>query len=147
MTNGKSEFLGPEINTDKVCFVIALARELASEDEGIEADASNATDDQFTRALTDDGYAATRQELVAFINACDDDEKNELVALVWIGRGDFTAREWSTAVAEAQARRETNTAHYLLGMPLLAAYLEEGLSEFDLSCDDFEEREDDGQAL
>lgn len=141
MTNSKNEVPGPEINTDKVCFVIALARELESEDEGIAADASNETDDQFAGALTDEAYAATRQELVAFINACDDDEKNELVALTWVGRGDFTAREWPGAVAEARARRETNTAHYLLGIPLLAAYLEEGLNEFDLSCDDFEERE------
>lgn len=143
MTNGEREFPGPEINIDKVCFVIALAREWESEDEGIEADASNPTDDQAASALTEDAYAATRQELAAFIAACDDDEKDELVALAWVGRGDYTAQEWPAAVAEAKARREINTADYLLGMPLLAAYLEEGLSEFELSCEDFEEGEAD----
>jgi hypothetical protein len=31
-----------------------------------------------------------------------------------------------------------NTANYLLGMPLVSDYLEEGLSLFGLSCDEFE---------
>jgi hypothetical protein len=35
----------PTINTDKVCYVVVKARELESEDEGVDADASNATDD------------------------------------------------------------------------------------------------------
>ncbi len=35
----------PDINTEKVCFIIIKARELECEDEGVEADASNAADD------------------------------------------------------------------------------------------------------
>ncbi len=131
----------PEINPDKVCFVIAKARELEAEDEGIDADASNPSDDEFVSILSDRGYGPTRQELEDFINALDDDEKVELVALAWTGRGDYNAREWRVAVAEARARRERATSSYLLGLPLLGDYLEDGLAEFDLSCDDFNSRE------
>jgi hypothetical protein len=34
--------------------------------------------------------------------------------------------------------REKHTTDYLLGTPLLADYLEEGLSQFGLSCDGFD---------
>ncbi|HKH81420.1 MAG TPA: DUF3775 domain-containing protein [Methylovirgula sp.] len=132
---------GPEINPDKVCFVIAKARELEAEDEGVEPDDSNPTDDEFLSILTESAYGPTRRELVAFINAMDDDEKAELVALTWTGRGDYSAREWRVAVAEARARREVETSVYLLGIPLLSDYLEDGLAEFDLSCNDFNARE------
>ena len=47
------EIPGPEINPDKVCFIIVKARELEAEDEGVETDDSNATDDQFLSILSD----------------------------------------------------------------------------------------------
>lgn len=40
--------------------------------------------------------------------------------------------------AHAHSTRTTHTANYLLGMPLVSDYLEEGLSLFGLSCEDFE---------
>jgi hypothetical protein len=131
----------PEINPDKVCFVIAKARELEAEDEGVEADDSNPTDDDFRSILSYRAYKPIQRELVAFIDALDDDEKAELVALTWTGRGDYSAPEWRVAVAEARARRAGETSVYLLGIPPLGDYLEDGLSEFDMSCNDFNDRE------
>src|SRR3546814_15793239 len=64
----------------------------------------------------------------------NDDEQAELVALTWLGRGDFTADEWSEALAAARERDTGPTSAYLLGIPILADYLEEGLSQFGLSC-------------
>lgn len=127
----------PDINTEKVCYVIAKARELESEDEGIDADASNPSDDKFVSVLTDDSYSSVRAELAEFIDAMDEDEQCELVALVWLGRGEFTAEEWKTAVAEARARRERATSAYLLENPLLASHLEYGLAEFGESCEGY----------
>lgn len=124
----------PTINTDKVCFVIVKARELESEDEGVEADASNETDDRFASVLTEEAFATVRAEMVSFIEAMDVDEQAELVALAWVGRGDFSAAEWDEAVGQARARRERSTSNYLLGIPLLAAHLESGLGEFGESC-------------
>jgi hypothetical protein len=134
----------PEINTDKVCFVVAKSRELLSEDVGAQPDDSNPTDDGFSVVLTDAGDRPARLELVEFIEAFDADELDALVALVWIGRGDFERAEWPAALTLARERREGDTAKYLLGMPLLPDYLEEALSAFDQSCARFEERETGG---
>jgi hypothetical protein len=136
----------PEINTDKVCFIVVKARELLSEDEGVRPDASNPSDDGSTITLTDAADRPVRQELRQFIDALDADELDALVALAWIGRGDFEPSEWRAAVAEAGRRRETNTAGYLLGTPLLPNYLEDALSAFDRSCGEFEQREESGAA-
>ncbi len=127
----------PDINTDKVCYVIAKARELESEDEGVEADASNPTDDKFVSVLTDDAFASNRAELKAYIDAMDVDEQCELVALSWVGRGEFTVEEWKSAMADARARRDAPTSAYLLRDPLLASHLEYGLAEFDETCEGF----------
>ena len=134
----ETDIPAPDINPDKICFVIAKSRELEAEDEGLEADESNSTDDDFVSILTGEGYDTIKQELAAFIEALDDDEKSELVALVWTGRGDYTAKEWRVAVAQARERREMDTSNYLLGIPLLSVYLEAGMAEFDMSCQDFD---------
>jgi hypothetical protein len=127
----------PTINTDKVCFAVVKARELESEDEGVDSDASNATDDGFVSVLTEDAFDPVRNEIASFIEAMDEDEQAELVALCWIGRGDFTAAEWPDAVSQARLRREGPTSTYLLGIPLLASHLENGLAEFGESCTSF----------
>lgn len=125
------------INVEKVCYVIVKARELESEDEGMEADASNPADDKFVSVLTEEAFATIRNELASYIDAMDEDEQCDLVALAWVGRGDFAAAEWSQAVALARDRREGSTSRYLLGIPLLASYLEDGLAEFGESCETY----------
>ena len=92
----------PEINSDKVCFVIVKAREFDVQVEGLEADDSNATDDNFASVFATGRDDSVRRELKAFIDAMDEDEQCELVALCWLGRGDFSADEWEDAVAEAR---------------------------------------------
>jgi hypothetical protein len=132
----------PEINPAKVCFVIAKSRELLSEDVGAEPDASNPTDDG-ERAILTDANGSVRLELVEFIRDLDIDEENALVALTWIGRGDFEPDDWKSAVAAAADRDEAPTWKYLLGIPLLPDYLEDALSAFGRSCEGFEEEEEE----
>ena len=126
-----------ELNPDKVCYIIVKAREYMATDEGVRADPSNATDDRFTAALTDSNENSVRAELASFIDNLNDDEKVELVALCWTGRGDFEG-DWQGATDEARGKAEVRTSDYLLSTPLLADYLEDGLSSFDLSCEDME---------
>lgn len=66
-------------------------------------------------------------ELRELINDLNVDEAAELIALAWVGRGDYDASEWADAVTAARERANKRTAKYLLGMPLLADLLEEGL--------------------
>jgi len=121
-----------------VCFIIEKSREYLSEDIGVEPDASNPTNDEERVMLTDAADHAIRRELVEVIKDLDGDEAAARVALAWIGRGDFEAEEWRAAVAEANARAEGPTWKYLLGMALLPDYLEEALSAFGRSCEEFE---------
>lgn len=69
----------------------------------------------------------TAEELRELINDLNVDEAAELVALAWVGRGDYDASEWTEALTAARERTNRRTAKYLLGMPLLADWLEEGL--------------------
>jgi hypothetical protein len=126
----------PDINPRKVCFIIEKSREMSSGDEVEGPDASDLTEDDSFNVMSGAGQAALRSELSQFLAGLDDDETAALVALVWIGRGDFDADEWRNAVAEARGRRERSTAQYLLGTPLLPDYLEDALAAFGRSCGD-----------
>jgi len=127
----------PDINADKVCFVIIKAREFDIQ-EKLDVGDSNASDDHFMSVYADSKEDSVRKELKEFIDSMDEDEQCELVALCWIGRGDFSPEEWKIAVAEARSRRHGSTADYLIGIPLVSDHLEEGLSKFDLSCQNME---------
>ena len=61
------------------------------------------------------------------------------MALAWIGRGSFTPEELDEALATARAERTNRTDDYLLGMPLLSDYLEEGLDRLGYSIEDAED--------
>ena len=55
---------------------------------------------------------------------------------MWLGRGDFGVEEWESALQQAREAWTPRTADYLIGTPLVADYLEEGLSELGYSCSD-----------
>jgi hypothetical protein len=127
------------IATEKVCFIVVKAREFDVKDVvTVPDDASNASDDSMISVLEDHGNDPVADELRGFIGALNEDEQTDLVALAWLGRGDGTIEDWSDLRAEAARAHNKRTAAYLLGMPLLADHLEEALSQFGQSCDDFE---------
>lgn len=66
-------------------------------------------------------------ELHAFIDALNDEEKAQLTAIAWVGRGAFEAEDFDEAVATATQEATVPTADYLMGMPHLAENLEAGL--------------------
>jgi Protein of unknown function (DUF3775) len=127
------------IATDKVCFIIIKAREYDVKDVVTEPDpGSNTTDDGMISVLEDHGDDPVAQEIRGFVRAMTEDEQIDLVALTWLGRGDATLEEWADLRSEAERQHNNRTAAYLLGIPLLADYLEEGLSQFEKSCDEEE---------
>ncbi|MFN4087888.1 MAG: DUF3775 domain-containing protein [Alphaproteobacteria bacterium] len=128
-----------QMATDKVCWIVVKARAFDATEGIVEEDyGGNPIDEGFREVLADQPDDPTRQELVDFIEALNEDEQAELVALTWLGRGDYAAGEWPEALGAARERHTGSTAAYLLGIPILADYLEEGLAQFDLSCGDFE---------
>ena len=78
------------------------------------------------------------EELTCFIDGLSEDEQIDLVALAWLGRDDYSASDWDTVREEAALAHNHRTASYLLGMPLLGDFLEEGLSMLGRSCEEFE---------
>jgi hypothetical protein len=60
------------------------------------------------------------------------------VTLAWLGRDDYSASDWPAVREEAARAHNQRTAEYLLGMPLVADFLEEGLSMRGYSCEDYE---------
>lgn len=129
------------ISPEKVCFVIVKAREFDAKDIVTEPDSgSNPSDDNMISVLEDHGDDPVVQELVSFISDLSEDEQVDLVALAWLGRDDNTIDDWPglrEEAARAHRSRPSQAAEYLLGIPLLGDYLEEGLSQFELSCADF----------
>ena len=65
-------------------------------------------------------------------------ERHELLALMWLGRGDYHAESWPEALREAAETTIANVTDYLVGTPLLGDYLEEGASTLGLSLEDFD---------
>jgi hypothetical protein len=124
------------ISREKVCFFIAKAREFDVKDVSSGQNAgSNAADDAMLGVLEDNNDDPTYYELRSYINALNEDEQADLVALVWLGRGDGTIREWRELREEAERLHNNRTAQYLLGKPMLADHLEEALSQFGYSCE------------
>jgi hypothetical protein len=128
------------IPLEKLAFIVAKAREFDAEVEpdGDDGDGSNPADDGERAVLQDTAENPTLQELRDAIEGLNVDERDELLALVWIGRGDFTADQWNDAVREARGIENRRDADYLIGTPLLADYIEEALSAFGLSLEEFE---------
>lgn len=130
---------GPELTIDPetVCFLIIKAREF---DVKVDPDdpnsGSNPSDDKEIDILENRRSDPTYAELIGTLEALNEDELTDLVALTWIGRGDYTKHEWEEAKEQARLNSARTTADYLLGTPLLGDYLENGFTELGYSCED-----------
>lgn len=115
------------VSTETLAFIILKARAYDAETgvSGLEG-GSNPSDDREVAALESRRDNPARMELRSAIAALTEDQQTALVALAWIGRGDFSGDEWDDAVKLARERHTGSTARYLIGMPLLGDYLEEG---------------------
>jgi hypothetical protein len=130
------------IPLDAICFVIVKAREFDVQEATVEEDyGANPIDEDFREVLQAYADDPTFEELKQFIDELNEDEQIDLVALTWLGRGDYTLDQWDDAVEAARDRRTGPTSTYLLGTPVLADYLQEGLAAFGLSCSDAEAEE------
>lgn len=127
------------ISSEKVCFVIIKAREFDAKDAVTEPDpGSNPSDDKDATILEDHEDDPVVEELTSFIDSLSEDEQIDLVALAWLGRDDYTANDWNAVREEAARAHNERTVEYLLGIPQVSDFLEEGLSMLGYSCEDFE---------
>jgi hypothetical protein len=123
-----------DMNPEIICNIIAKAREFHAQEGVTFPDDSPESYDytdwmQVLAAHKDD---LTYQEVTEAINDLEPDQQITLVALMYLGRGDF---EWKEALQEARDGWTTHTAEYLLSHPLVADYLQEGLALKGYSCE------------
>ena len=127
-----------DIALDKVCELILRARAIDVKEGITDPDSgSNPIDDGYLDSLTSSPDDATEEEVREFISGLNDDERHDLIALVYIGRGDMEPEEWGAAIRLAREREDAAslpTADWLIGIPNLAVLLDEGLALMGRSC-------------
>lgn len=115
------------LSAETIAFIALKAKAYDAQVPPVDPDdASNASDDRAVDALEDTPDNPTARELRAAIASLDVESQASLVALAWIGREDFEPEEWEEARAAARERAVGPVWRYLMGMPLLGDYLEEG---------------------
>lgn len=120
------------LNRDTLQFIIDKAHEFHVK-EGVtfpEDQPLSPTEDWAQQVLADHGQDPTLQEFKSVVDDLDREQQMALVALAWVGRGDFGVDEWEQAMEAAADGWNPRTAEYLIGMPMLADYLSEGLAQF-----------------
>ncbi|NBC22731.1 MAG: DUF3775 domain-containing protein [Gammaproteobacteria bacterium] len=124
-----------ELNPETVCHIIDRAREFhAKEQVSFPEPPNSPSDDWAMQVLADHLDDLSYQELRTAIRDLEPDQQVCLVALMWLGRGDFTLEEWNDALAEALDAYNGRSAEYLIATPLVAEYLEEGLNQHGYTC-------------
>ncbi|KTC80355.1 DUF3775 domain-containing protein [Legionella cherrii] len=73
------------------------------------------------------------QETVEYIDNLRPDQQATLVALMYLGRGDYTREEWKDALQFAQEEITDHTGEYLLSRPTVADDVERGLNMLGIS--------------
>jgi len=127
------------IAPEKVCYLIIKAREFDAKMEPEVSDpGDNAVDDASREVLFDYPDDPTVEEIRAVLKGLNEDESAEVLALVWLGCGDYGVDEWETIVATALDDVDSRRPEALLGIPLLGDFLEEGLAQLGFSCEDEE---------
>jgi hypothetical protein len=117
-----------DVNPDTVRFIVEKAREFhAKEQVSIPEAPTSPADDWARQVLADHLDDFTYQELRSTINDLEPDQQICLVALMWLGRGDFALEEWNEALEQARDAFNGRSAEYLISTPLVADYLDEGL--------------------
>lgn len=102
---------------------------MAKEATDISVPGGNATDDEVAETMQETKGDLSRDEITQAIESMNDEQKDALVALFWIGRGDAEPEEWEDIKALARQQHEGLVSRYLLRQPEVGEFLTEGLEK------------------
>lgn len=126
------------LNPETAYFVLLKAREYDAKVEPTDPDeGSNPSDDKAIDVLEFQADDAVDEELAATLDAMNEDELLDLIALSWVGRGDFSFAEWDEAREGARRIERDQVARYVMNHPTISDDLEEALSQLGHSIDEF----------
>ena len=73
-----------------------------------------------------------RKKFKEIVNALSKEERTELLALVWLGRGEgVTLKDGESLIRHARNEDDEGTAEYLIEKALLADYIDKGLAKME----------------
>lgn len=131
-----SDELMLDVNPATVCFLIDKAHEFHAKEQVSIPDLTNSpTEDWGRQALAHHSDDPTLAEFRSTVEDLEPDQQQAVVALMWVGRGDYDVSEWEAALEEARRNWTETTADYLIVHPMLADHLQEGLDQLGYSCD------------
>lgn len=133
-TDDDGEELDLGISLEVVATVVDLAHAVQDSEE---AEIGRPEDDE--ELDDDEENEITEEMLTDYIDELNEEQQNALIALAWVGRGDYEPEEWEEALklaAERNARGEAST--YLAGMEGLGDLLSEGLAAFGIAVEEVE---------
>jgi len=127
------------IPPEKLGYIILKAREYDEKvaPTGLSA-GSNPGDDQVLEILEDRRSDPTREELLTALRDLNTDEIDEVLAMLWVGRGDFSGEEWKAALKQAHDTHNARAVSYLAETPMLGDLLEEGYAALGYPAEDLE---------
>ncbi|MDJ0921911.1 MAG: DUF3775 domain-containing protein [Henriciella sp.] len=131
------------INPETAFQIAELVREFDASDmqpTSADADAPPASMDDMSliEAGTQASADPIESGLTATINDLSIDAQRDLLALLWVGRGDYPAADWSQARRQARHTRHLHVAQYLEQTPLASDYLVQALNELGYDQEDYE---------
>jgi len=117
-----------------VATIVDLANAVQEADEAL---IGNDSDDE---ELDDDEEDAITEEMLTdYIDELNEEQQVTLIALAWMGRGDYEPEEWKEALKLAAERNAKGTASaYLSGLEGLGDLLSEGVGAFGISIEEVE---------
>ncbi|MFN3447759.1 MAG: DUF3775 domain-containing protein [Roseococcus sp.] len=133
-TDDDGEELDLGISLEVVATVVDLAHAVQDSEE---AEIGRPEDDE--ELDDDEENEITEEMLTDYIDELNEEQQNALIALAWVGRGDYEPEEWQEALklaAERNARGDASS--YLAGMEGLGDLLSEGLAAFGIAVEEVE---------
>src|SRR6516162_6875794 len=104
------------IPLEKLAYIVTKAREFDAEVPSVDEDSgSNPSDDAERDVLEFGVNNPTHQELTDAIDSLSDRERVELLALTWLGRGDYTKEEWRDVLEEALSQLAYSLEEFEIG--------------------------------
>jgi Protein of unknown function (DUF3775) len=123
-----------KISKEKLAYIISSAKEYEETagcwDEVVRDSFNDNVVSPLGDELYDPGANSSLSEVVEDLN---DAEKASLIALSMIGRGEVNAENFDRAMSLALAEDTDRAVTYLLRIPMVAEYLEEGLQRLGYS--------------
>lgn len=132
MAEEEGEEVDLGISLEVVATVVDLANAVQDAEE---ARLGDDDDDE----VDEDEEEVSEEMLTDYIDELNEEQQVALIALAWVGRGDYEAEEWSEALklaAERNARGDASA--YLSGMEGLGDLLSEGVGAFGLAIEEVE---------